>query len=137
MAMNTIYPFDRTYELLGKSLDISARRHSLITGNIANLDTVGYQPKDLDFNKTLQIAMNKGSGKLRGTHPGHMKHRSEKMIYQGEARINSADPHNPDSVNIDTEMTNLISNNGMYKTSVEMLLRKIAILRQSITEGGS
>ncbi|MBA4368472.1 MAG: flagellar basal body rod protein FlgB [Desulfobacterium sp.] len=137
MAMNTIYPFDRTYELLGKSLDISARRHSLITGNIANMDTVGYQPKDLDFNETLQTAMKKGGGKLRGTHPGHMKHRSEKIIYEGETRINSADPHNLDSVNIDTEMTNLISNNGMYKTSVEMLLRKIAILRQSITEGGS
>lgn len=135
--MNTIYPFDRTYELLGKSLDISARRHSLITGNLANMDTLGYQPKDLDFKETLQTAMKKGSGKLHGTHPGHMKHRSEKTIYQGETRINSADSHNPDSVNIDTEMTNLISNNGMYKTSVEMLLRKIAILRQSIIEGGS
>lgn len=135
--MNTIYPFDRTYELLGKSLDISARRHSLISGNIANMDTVGYQPKDLDFAKTLQKAMKKGSGRLDRTHSGHMKHQSEKMIYQGESRTNPADPHNPDSVNIDTEMTSLISNNGMYKTSVEMLLRKIAILRQSINEGGN
>jgi flagellar basal-body rod protein FlgB len=133
--MDRLYPFDRTYDLLNKSLDISARRHSLITGNIANMDTVGYQPKDLDFNQTLQKAMTTNRGELLRTDPGHMQSRSDKTIYQGKPR-NSYDPFTLDSVNIDTEMTNLISNNGKYKTSVEMLLRKIAILRQSITEGG-
>ncbi|RJP76382.1 MAG: flagellar basal body rod protein FlgB [Desulfobacteraceae bacterium] len=135
--MDKIYPFDRTYDLLGKSLNIAARRHSLITGNIANMDTIGYQPRDLDFDKTLQRAMNSGGGELYKTHPDHMEQRSEKRIYQGKPRENSGDPHNLDRVNIDTEMTSLISNNGKYKTSVEMLLRKIAILRQSINEGGN
>ena len=135
--MDNLYPFDRTYALLGKSLNIAARRHSLISGNIANMDTVGYQPKDLDFNKTLQKAMHAGGEDLYRTHPEHMQHRSEKKIYRGVPRENSGNSHNLDSVNIDTEMTNLISNNGKYKTSVEMLLRKIAILRQSINEGGN
>jgi len=135
--MDNLYPFDRTYEMLGKSLDISARRHSLITGNIANMDTVGYTPRDLDFQETLQKAIKQEGGRLHRTHSGHMKQRSEKEIYQGTTRASSGDPHNLDSVNIDTEMTNLISNNGKYKTSVEMLLRKISILRQAITEGGS
>lgn len=41
--------FDSTYGLLGNALDVSSRRHNLITSNIANIDTIGYKPVDLDF----------------------------------------------------------------------------------------
>ena len=84
MVMDNLYPFDRTYALLGESLNIAARRHSLITGNIANMDTVGYQPKDLDFNKTLQKAMKSGGGEAVPNPSKHMQQRSEKRIYQGK-----------------------------------------------------
>ena len=52
------------------------------------------------------------------------------------ARITEGAEHYPDPVNIDTEMTNLVENNIKYRTSVEMLLRKMGMLRQAITEGG-
>ena len=39
-------------------------------------------------------------------------------------------------VNIDKEMTKLIENNLMYRTTVETFLRKIAILKEVIREGG-
>ncbi len=135
--MDNLYPFDRVYKLLGKSLDISARRQSMITGNIANMDTIGYKPRDLDFQKTLQSAMKNRDDKLYRTHPKHLNKRTEKIIYKGTIRKDPVTQQNLDSVNIDTEMTNLISNNGNYKKSVEMLLRKISTLRQSISEGGS
>ena len=46
--------FDKTYRFFGKALDVAARRHNLISTNIANMDTIGFKPKDLDFNKTLE-----------------------------------------------------------------------------------
>ncbi len=49
--------FGRPLNIIANSLDISARRHNLISSNIANMDTIGYEPSDLDFQKTLQRAM--------------------------------------------------------------------------------
>ncbi|MBW1995584.1 MAG: flagellar basal body rod protein FlgB, partial [Deltaproteobacteria bacterium] len=41
---------DKALKVLEKSLDISARRHRMITNNIVNMDTRGFKPRDLDFN---------------------------------------------------------------------------------------
>ncbi len=129
--------FDNTYNLLCKSLNIGSRRHSLITGNIANMDTVGYKPRDIDFNETLKKAMddNKDEHLVR-THPSHLQSRGGSVDMSGTVRRDMTNRYNLDSVNIDTEMTNLIENNIKYRTDVEILLRKISILRQAITEGG-
>ncbi|MBW1995069.1 MAG: hypothetical protein JRI77_11575, partial [Deltaproteobacteria bacterium] len=53
-------------------------------------------------------------------------------IRQGDEEDNTG----LDPVNIDTEMTHLIENNLKYRTSVEMLLRKMGMLKHAITEGG-
>lgn len=37
-------------------LDVAASRQTLIAGNMANIDTPGYQTKDLDFNQALAAA---------------------------------------------------------------------------------
>jgi flagellar basal-body rod protein FlgB len=129
--------FDNTYKLLSKSLNINARRHSLITGNIANMDTVGYRPMDLDFNDTLKKAMAATKdGDLVRTHPDHLQGQSVGVGMSGNVRRDATNRYNLDSVNIDTEMTNLMENNLKYRTNVEILLRKIGMLRQAITEGG-
>jgi len=65
--------YNRTYEMLSSALDVSARRHNLITGNIANVDTIGYKPSDLDFQKTLENVMdhdNAGEKGIERTHTG-------------------------------------------------------------------
>jgi len=129
--------FDNTYKLLSKSLTINARRHSLITGNIANMDTVGYRPVDLDFNDTLKKAMAATKdGDLVRTHPNHLQGQPGGVDMSGKVRKDATNRYNLDSVNIDTEMTNLMENNMNYRTNVEILLRKIGMLRQAITEGG-
>jgi flagellar basal-body rod protein FlgB len=132
--MADLFLFDKTYDLLGKSLDVSARRHSLISGNISNVDSLEYTPKDLDFQKTLEKEMRKPQGDLAGTNPRHIPKSSASSL---SATIrHSGDETGDESVNIDTEMVNLMENNLKYRTSVEMLLRKINILRHTITEGG-
>ncbi len=130
------YPLDKTFNFLGKSLEISARRHSLITGNIANLDTINYKPKDLDFQKTLKKAVDERGGNLLRTHPRHLRRKEDAVNMKGAIRTDISGKYELESVDIDTEMTNLMENNVKYRTSVEMLLRKISILREAITGGG-
>src|ERR1700688_3902891 len=50
-----------TMNLLEKALDVTAQRQQLVTANIANMDTPGYQTKDIDFRGELQRAVTDGA----------------------------------------------------------------------------
>src|SRR5207245_9428747 len=43
-------------QLLGRFLDVSVFRHSLIASNMANIDTPGYRTQDLNFRSEMQRA---------------------------------------------------------------------------------
>lgn len=130
--------FGHTAKMLSKALDISARRHNLIAGNIANMDTIGYKPKDLDFNKTLKRAMDEREPDyLDKTHIKHLStNGDEQPLNMTGENSEEVDIYHLDSVNIDREMLNLTENNIKYRTATELLLRKMKILQYSIDEGG-
>ncbi|MCP3941221.1 MAG: flagellar basal body rod protein FlgB [Desulfobacteraceae bacterium] len=129
--------FGRTHNVIAKSMDISAKRHNLISSNVANMDTIGYEPSDLDFQKTLQRAMgDKKPDYLDKTHPKHLSPYGKDSFSMNGEDSEEVDIYHLDSVNIDTEMMNLMENNIKYKTTAELLLRKMTMLNYSIDEGG-
>ncbi|WP_300675267.1 flagellar basal body rod protein FlgB, partial [Desulfoluna sp.] len=121
------FAIDHTYALLGKAMDVSARRHNLITGNLANMDTVGYEAKDLDFQKTLDVEMSQSTGALDRTHEKHFRGRPAGAM---NTEIVEDAP-----VDLDREMSSLVENNIRYRSTVEMMMRKVATLRDAIGEG--
>ncbi|PIE71475.1 MAG: flagellar basal body rod protein FlgB [Deltaproteobacteria bacterium] len=129
------YPLDTTFKLLGTAMDVSVKRNALISSNIANMDTVGYRARDLDFQKTLQTEMARGvpTEDLVRTHPAHITPVNNPMA---SMIFDSSDPRNLDPVNIDTEMMHLVENNIQYRSAAEMMLRKISLLKHVIMEGG-
>ena len=135
MADSRIY--GHTLKMIAKALDVSSRRHNLIAGNIANMDTIGFKPSDLDFNKTLKRAMGeKEPDFIERTHAKHLAANDEQSFKINGENSEDVDIYRLDSVNIDTEMMNLMENNIKYRTTTEMLLRKMKILHYSIDEGG-
>jgi flagellar basal-body rod protein FlgB len=124
--------FGRAVEVMRQSLNISSERNQLISGNIANVDTVGYAPTDLDFKQSLLRAMDASDeDNLDRTHARHLSGGNGDTFGRSLVR-NSSD----EAVDIDQEMTNLAENNIQYRTSSEMLVRKINLIKYSITEGG-
>ncbi len=47
-------------DVLNKAADASWTRESLIANNIANVDTVGYKRKDIDFESVLRTQLRQG-----------------------------------------------------------------------------
>ena len=45
--------FDATLGQLERSLDVRLLRHNLLAANLANADTPGFRPKDLDFTAAM------------------------------------------------------------------------------------
>ena len=132
--MADLFNSDAAFKVLEKSMDISAKRHRLITNNIANVDTIGYSPKDIDFKQALQEAMEERSDSLFRTHPKHIEYRLTTKTRHTKAPLPEVRGRDP--MDIDMQMTHLVENNIKYRTSVEMLLRKMGMLRHTITEGG-
>ena len=101
--------FGRTLEVLSTALDVSAKRHNLITSNISNIDTIGYKPKDLDFKKTLKRAMaGRPDPDMMRTHQKHYTGVDETSYSLNGTNSEDVDIYHLDSVNIDTEMTHLV-----------------------------
>lgn len=124
--------FDKAMEVMRQALNVSSERNRLITGNIANVDTVGYAPTDLDFKQSLLQAMEAPSeNNLVRTDARHLSGSGGNGSSGNLVRKSSVE-----AVDIDQEMTNLAENNIQYRTSSEMLMRKINLIKYSITEGG-
>ena len=124
--------FDRAVDVMHKALNISSERNRLITSNVANVDTIGYAPADLDFKETLLQAMESpAESTLARTDERHFAtgaiDRSGEAVYRKSSTA---------AVDIDQEMTNLAENNIQYRTSSEMLMRKLNMIKYSIAEGG-
>ena len=128
--------FGKTFYALEKAIGIAQKRNELITSNISNIDTPGYKSKDINFKNELARALEKNhKTDLVKTDPRHisMQMDGDQMIepYEEPGEWNGYN-----WANIDSEMTKLTENNLVYRTAVEALLRKMALLKEVVREGG-
>lgn len=138
MTINAI--FDETSNLLVKSAELRARKAEVIAGNIANLDTPGYQARDFKFREALQAAVDSSSAglPLATTHPGHLSIGGSLNSVSGSVSIkeNQLGGLDGNTVNLDREMVEQAINQGAYNRSMQMLKSKMSILKNAIVEGG-
>jgi len=130
------FSFNNTFRALEHAISITQQRHTLIAGNISNLDTPGFKAKDIDFKTAMARALESGPElNLVRTNSEHID--LGKGTAHGIETFEDEDEYNGINwVNIDNEMGKLTENKLMYRTAVEALLRKIAILKEVIREGG-
>lgn len=123
--------FDKTTRALGQSLSLRQTRNNVISSNIANAETPGYQAKKMDFEDALSRAIE---------NEGNNGAASEGMI----AKVGAEIYENPDAevsndgntVNVDKEMASLAENSLMYKAAVQLINKKMAALKYAVTDGG-
>jgi len=58
---------DTTQQALESAMSGSAMRNTLLTNNLANVDTPGYQPEDVNFQASLQSAIDSGQSPTSAT----------------------------------------------------------------------
>jgi flagellar basal-body rod protein FlgB len=119
--------FDRTIELVGRSLDVRTSRHKVLSNNIANAETPRYFSREIPFQKILEHSLGDSSMDLKRTHPGHFSANFETGM--------EAEP-TWEEVSIDQEMAKLAENNLMFQSGVQALVKKLEALKATITEGG-
>ena len=130
--------FDPTIGALNTVLNLRTMNENLINSNIANADTPGYKAKAMEFEGALRSALNVGNElKPATTEGGHIAPRAtdpvEPEIYDDPNGVESLDGN---TVDRGAEMTKLAENQVLYDAAVEMLKKKLGMLKYGITEGG-
>ncbi len=132
--------FDRDITLLAKSLDLRARRNTLLASNVANVETPGFKAKDLLFEDALAKALDSQQpGPMQTTNPRHLDGRQSTPLLgvKGEVILASNPVGSVDgnSVDLEKEMAKLAENQVAYQALTEMISRKFSMLRAAVREG--
>ena len=130
--------FDSTVGALNTSLNLRLMNQNVISSNVANADTPGYKAKKMEFESALRDALAVTEElKAKRQHQNHIIHHDtdpvHPEIYEDPYAEESLDGN---TVNRAAEMAELAKNQILYDASVEMLKRKLGMVKYAIAEGG-
>lgn len=111
---------------LNQALDRTSKRHSLLAGNLANVNTPGYKRRDLDFGIELQQA----EGRIGIERIQRLRDRLEgPQVSTGDVRVDG------NSVDMEAEVAAIAETELRYQVLSEMTQRFFSGLRNVIREG--
>jgi flagellar basal-body rod protein FlgB len=135
--------FDATTARLERSLDVRLVRHNVLAGNLANVDTPGYTPRDIDFAAAMSEAVGEGAASgpslpMRETNARHIAvggiaaNGREIPIVETHGEAPSLDGN---GVDLDRTMTAMAENGLQYGASARAVGKKLAIMRYVVSDG--
>ena len=130
--------FDPTIGALNTSLNLRLLNQNVISSNIANADTPGYKSQKMEFETAFREALAvDGKLPLQVDDERHAVRRDtdpvNPEIYDDPNGVESLDGNTVDRAN---EMARMAENQLLYDASVEMLKKKLGLLKYAIGEGG-
>ncbi|MFG0261871.1 MAG: flagellar basal body rod protein FlgB [Novipirellula sp. JB048] len=124
-----------TIPALEQSLTFSARRHELLAGNIANLDTPGYRSRDLDeadFQNALAESIDHAR---RGNANDRVGIVTRDDLYAGpRAASEQVVFHDGSDVSLENQITEMAKNQHLHGLAITTMRSQFSLLRAAITE---
>ncbi len=135
--------FDKTLTTLQQSLDVRLLRQNVLAGNLANVDTPGFMPRDVNF----ELAMSEAAQQAvpvatEAPAPGHLPlAQSATETSVASSAIVQAPGAAPgidgNGVDLDRTMVSLAQNGLQYGASARAAGKKLAILRYVASDGAA
>ncbi|MHB9031055.1 MAG: flagellar basal body rod protein FlgB [Candidatus Latescibacterota bacterium] len=119
--------------LLGKMLDKAALHQRVISSNVANVATPGYERLGVNFDEALKRAVKTAQSNLVRTDPQHLPNPELAKKTEPEV-VNIEDGYwnGINNVNIDQEMTDLAKNQLDFDMATRLLSGRFNGLRTAI-----
>ncbi len=108
---------------LSRALDLTSLRQSLVSQNVANIDTPGYHARDIDFRQELQRAV-AGDDDVTAT----------PTVHEVPGLIERPDGNN---VSLDRESLLMAQNQLSFQVDVQLLRAEFNRLQLAINGGNS
>ena len=136
--MPLVQQFDSTLQLLRKVLDLRSQNQQVISSNIANADTPGFAPSELQFEDELRSVVQGNGLRPVTTHPNHISLTANSVQTVSGTLVQKPDQSgigDENGVNVDQEMINLAENQILYEAAAQLLKKKIGIMKYVVQDG--
>jgi len=124
----------KLFDELGKTqamVDYQLARHSVLVSNLSHSETPGYTPKDLAFNQALQSA-----GTVSRSHTKHLQSPGGGDSSYELVEAPGVRRRDGNGVQLEKAMAKVSANKIKFEAGIEILRRRLAILRYAATDGG-
>jgi flagellar basal-body rod protein FlgB len=128
-----------TIPVLEQVAGFAQGRHTVLAGNIANLDTPGYRVRDLsleDFQTRLKEAIEeKHKPKLYGNgSPGDMLARRHAEIAEVAKNPKTILYHDDSNVGLEFQVTEMVKNHMLHNMALTIMSSQFRLLQAAIAE---
>ena len=118
-----------TVDTLQAAMTYHRERHTVLAGNIANLDTPGYRPVDLERRTASDPQA------MAVTHEGHQVAAAGADFVASFDDGGALQGSDGNAVSLERELSKIDANRARYATSAELVSRRLALLRYAAGDG--
>lgn len=116
--------------MLTAAMRTATASHRILANNIANADTPGFTPTELDFQTTLQRSLeDRDHVDLRTTRTRHLDYRTYQPKFE---RLVFLSKNDYNGVDLDDQMSKLAENRGRYTTYAALLSKQYRTYRNML-----
>ena len=116
--------FDVTQLGLERAIQGSAMRQTALSSNIANANTPGYKPEDVDFHSALRAALSEGADQ--------QSQALQNLTFTAQPDSNAVMQADGNGVDVDVQNAELAKNGLEYESLVTVARARLDILRYAM-----
>lgn len=125
---------DSALQAASLALDGLSLRQQIVGHNLANVDTPGYKAQQVNFESTLQRALDTDTPQdltLAKTDEAHLSFRDESTQFSSiTLRQGGSTRADGNNVDIDVEMVQMTETNVRYQALTQLASKKLLLLRE-------
>ena len=126
-----------TIPVLEQVVNFSQARHTVLAGNVANMDTPGYKVRDLsvdDFRKRLANAIEAQRKPPAYRSPGEPDYEPPEPLAEVSENPKSILYHDNNNVGIEHQVTEMVKNQMQHNLALSLMVHQFQLLQAAISE---
>jgi flagellar basal-body rod protein FlgB len=125
------FPGVDAMEVLRQAMKVAEQNHRIIANNIANADTPGYNAVQLDFQKTLNSAV---EAQRRASLRNPQAHGLDASFVNPQFKpLASLSKNDYNKVDMDAELARLSENSGNFTVFSSLLAKRFSLIKNTLS----
>jgi len=126
-----------TIPILEQVVDFNQARHTVLAGNLANLDTPGYRLRDLsqdEFRRQIQEAIAARHRPMLPASPGQQPAKSAPLIAGAAKEPRSILYHDDSNKGVEYQVAEMVKNQMQHNLALSIMTNQMRLLETAISE---
>lgn len=123
--------------ILGEVLNFAQARHTVLAGNLANVNTPGYRTRDLsqaEFQERLKEAIAQMQRTPTSDSPGILSADPDEPLRQVRSSLENLLYHDDTNIDLEKQVAEMTKNHLLHNLALTILTHQFQLLQSAISE---